>query len=395
MERIEREKKKVFAESGSRDLVTVVVAFAVTVTSIGLILLPFKHNPLWQCDSYQGAYPVKGGFSFSLVLYFAPALVGLVWATFDPKFKSIRKPLWTSLVVLWVFAVIADLGILGGTFFTFPAPESAKLFKVPAWDWWEMDTAWIPVEDLLFYIGAVTLTLVTYVWASQTFLKTTSEDYLPNWRGQDIAEVVRNGTVVDCWHGAEVSAEKWEGSFKQVLKTIFGTLKKRWAFPLGAGIALVAATVTAFLLQHFLNPEGFLPLYLIWLTVGVTVPSMLLLAFTVHHTNWRAFGFTALYMLMLSGLFEISIALPYEWWGFRQELLTGWQVAAWWDLPIEQTVLYVVNTWEIVLIYEAITVFQAWKSGRTPPPGADLPWPPSALHGPPETDVRQVPPTRA
>jgi hypothetical protein len=61
-------------------------------------------------------------------------------------------------------------------------------------------------------------------------------------------------------------------------------------------------------------------------------------------------------------MWEVTLALPYGWWGFQGRQMIGLRVTAWADLPIEETVLWVTVTFTTVLVYEIVKQWQA--SGR-------------------------------
>lgn len=101
------------------------------------------------------------------------------------------------------------------------------------------------------------------------------------------------------------------------------------------------------------------PEYFTFLVLVALVPAMALFRSVVHLVNWRAFGVTALYLLMTSLIWEAILALPRHWWGYRPEAMTGvWvRTFAWgdgWPLPIEAVMVWVCTPFSLVLTYEAI-----------------------------------------
>src|SRR5262249_34846687 len=73
--------------------------------------------------------------------------------------------------------------------------------------------------------------------------------------------------------------------------------------------------------------------------------------------NWRALSFTFFLLLLVSLLWEATLAVPYRWWGYRKEAMVGVFIGAWCDLPIEEPILWSAVTFATVIWYEAMKVF--------------------------------------
>jgi hypothetical protein len=68
-------------------------------------------------------------------------------------------------------------------------------------------------------------------------------------------------------------------------------------------------------------------------------------------------------MLLISLLWEVTLALPYGWWNFQHRQMIGLFIGAWNDLPIEEVCLWIAVTYATVIIFEIVKLWQA--SGRT------------------------------
>ncbi|MCP4867410.1 MAG: hypothetical protein GY898_01665 [Proteobacteria bacterium] len=106
---------------------------------------------------------------------------------------------------------------------------------------------------------------------------------------------------------------------------------------------------------------------MMYLLFSSGIASYLLLGQVYDHLNWRAFGLTAVYMGLLSVVYEITLALPFGWWAFRDSVMLGVTLSAWWDQPIEQLFLYCSGTYIIVMMWEAVLLWEAWKHNHPAP----------------------------
>jgi hypothetical protein len=107
--------------------------------------------------------------------------------------------------------------------------------------------------------------------------------------------------------------------------------------------------------------QGF-PGYFAFLVVGALVPSMSFFPVARRFINWRAFSLTAFFMLLVSLLWEVTLAVPYGWWNFQHRQMIGLFVGAWHDLPIEEVCVWIAVTYATAIVFEIIKLWQA--SGR-------------------------------
>jgi hypothetical protein len=77
--------------------------------------------------------------------------------------------------------------------------------------------------------------------------------------------------------------------------------------------------------------------------------------------NWRAFSFTFFIIVLISLIWESTLALPYQWWGFQNHAMTGIFIGAWHDLPIEEIVVWFSVSYASIIIYETIKI---WLTSR-------------------------------
>lgn len=96
-----------------------------------------------------------------------------------------------------------------------------------------------------------------------------------------------------------------------------------------------------------------------YLLATAAVPTAALLESTVSFINWRAFSFTYLAILLVSLVWEVTLAMPYGWWDYQPERMVGIHIRAWWDLPIEAVLVWLAVTYATVVVYEAVKMWQA------------------------------------
>ena len=109
-------------------------------------------------------------------------------------------------------------------------------------------------------------------------------------------------------------------------------------------------------------PEGF-PWYFTYLTAVSIVPAAGFFATAQPFINWRAFSFTFFLILLISLLWEVTLALPYGWWGFRPSTTMGLAVGAWHGLPVEEVCVWLAVSFTTVITYEVIKIWKALGRG--------------------------------
>jgi len=127
------------------------------------------------------------------------------------------------------------------------------------------------------------------------------------------------------------------------------------------GLGLIAAAVI-YKKLFSPSPEGF-PWYFIYLTVMSFVPSAGFLRTAGPFVNWRAFSFTFFFILLISLLWEVTLAVPYGWWDYRPSAMMGFTIAAWRGLPIEAVCVWMAVSFTTVIVYEVIKIWQALGKG--------------------------------
>jgi hypothetical protein len=107
--------------------------------------------------------------------------------------------------------------------------------------------------------------------------------------------------------------------------------------------------------------DGF-PGYFTVLVAGGLLPAVTFYPVARRFINWRALSLTLFFMLLVSELWEATLALPYGWWGFQHRQMIGLFVGAWSDLPIEEVFVWIAVTYATTIVFEILKLWQA--SGR-------------------------------
>jgi hypothetical protein len=123
------------------------------------------------------------------------------------------------------------------------------------------------------------------------------------------------------------------------------------------GVVLIGAAIAY---RKFLSgaSEG-LPWYFIYLVCASLIPSAGFFRTAQRFINWRAFSFTFFLLLLISLLWEVTLALPYGWWEYRRSTLIGLHIGAWFDLPIEAVCVWMVVSFTTIITYEVIKIWKA------------------------------------
>jgi len=256
------------------------------------------------------------GYTISLLLFLLPiAVIGLWILPKDGVRVSKRSFLWT-IGLMFPLGGLLDF-LFAHRFFTYPNAGATLQIMAPAIG------GGVPVEEYVFYLTGFMAVLLIYIWLDEYWLTAYS---VP----------VDSATRVH---------------YERLLR--FHAPSLAWAVVL-IGAAIVYRRV-------FVSTEGF-PGYFVFLIMMAGAPSMALLPAALPVVNWRALSLTSFVILLISLLWEATLALPYGWWGFQDSSMIGIYVTAWSRLPIEEVFVWVAVTYATVMVYEIV---RRWKaSGR-------------------------------
>jgi hypothetical protein len=200
-------------------------------------------------------------------------------------------------------------------FFYFPNPRTTLGVLAPALG------RWVPIEEYVFYFTGFVMILLLYIWLSDFWLAAyTLQDY----RGEARA------------------------------------LPKLLKFhPTSLMVGIFLAAVAIIYKKWFSQvPDGF-PGYAFVLILGGLVPSVSFYPATRRFINWRALSLTMFLILLISMLWEATLALPYGWWNYQHHAMVGVFIGAWSDLPIEAVLVWLAVTYGTIVLFEAVKIWQA------------------------------------
>jgi len=253
------------------------------------------------------------GYTVSLLLFIVPILVVGFWFVPREDVKISRQAFVRTIAILFPIGAGLDF-FFANSFFTFPNPGATLRITAPALH------GGVPMEEYVFYFTGFVAVLLIYIWLDE------------NWLAA---------------YGVPAGAHE-RAHFDRLLRFHWQSLA--WA------VALIAAGLAY--RKLFVAEPGF-PGYFIFLVVGALGPSAALLPSAMPVINWRALSLTMFMILLVSLLWEVTLALPYGWWGFQDEAMIGARITAWSRLPIEEVCLWIAVTYATVIVYEIVRRWQA------------------------------------
>ena len=296
----------------SRQPFQVVFAIAALLIIAAILTLRTVVHPVVLQPS--SANPTPLGYTWSLLLFIIPIAALAWWFACRPDLKFPRAAFWRTLAVLAPLGFVLDV-LFGNAFFVFPNKPATLGIDTPA------RSGSIPIEEFVFYLTGFMLVLLSYIWCDEYWMAAYNvSDYDAATKG--MSRIVR-------FHFASVIL----------------------------GVVLIAGAVV-YRKVFSGAPPGF-PWYFIYLTCASLIPSGGFFKTAQRLINWRAFSFTFFLLLLISLLWEVTLALPYGWWRYRDEAMIGPKIGAWSDLPIEPICVWMAVTSTTVIVYELIKIWKA------------------------------------
>lgn len=77
-----------------------------------------------------------------------------------------------------------------------------------------------------------------------------------------------------------------------------------------------------------------------------------------HFINWRAFSLTLFFILLVSLLWEATLGVAYQWWGYQPKQMIGLHIGAWAGLPIEAVCVWIAVTYATAIVFEIVKLWQ-------------------------------------
>jgi hypothetical protein len=262
--------------------------------------------------------PSPHGYTWSLLLFLVPIVVIAFWFLPSEGVEIPRRAFWRTIAILVPIGFGLDF-FFAQRFFVFPNAGATLGIGAPALG------APVPVEEYIFYFTGFLCVLLLYVWLDEFWLVAYN---IPDYPGES------------------------------------KKISRLFQFHPTSAIVGVTLIVMAALYKRMLspNPDGF-PGYFTVLVLGGFVPAISFFPTARPFINWRAFSLTLFFILLMSLLWEATLAVPYQWWGYRPGQMMGLSIGAWARLPIEAVCVWIAVTYGTVIVFEIFKLWQA--SGKT------------------------------
>jgi hypothetical protein len=306
----------------SRIILTMALVFiAMVAVAVSTIEIAPDKVPVHRNASPQG-------YTWSLSLSLLPLAVLLGWffRVRDEHRMEWRAFGYTAAIVFVLWTTLDIL--LANSIFLFPNEAATLPVRIPGLHCcpleWKLD---IPIEELIFYLSTVLVMVLLYIWSSTAWFSPVSEE-----------EYERKGRAMK----RAIQLDGW---------------RVKVAYAAGLFLAVLAYKK----LGWHDNTDGF-PLYAGFLILGVLAPTLVFWQAVKDVVNQRALLFTMMTVLLISLLWEVTLGMAYEWWGYQEHMMMGIFIRPWFDLPVEAVFLWMVAGWSNVTLYELLKLRAA--SGR-------------------------------
>jgi hypothetical protein len=292
----------------------IVVAMLAMIVIPAVITLHTVHIPVPLMRVDQSATP--HGYTFSLLLFIIP--IAFIAGWFLPS-EGLKIP---QRAFGWTLAFLVPLGFLldfvfAQWFFCYPNAGATLGIRAPALG------QPVPIEEYVFYLTGFLAVLLLYVWLGEFWL-------------------------------AAYNVADYPGEARKMRRLL-------QFHPTSLILAVVLIGAAWFYKKHLALPEdqaGF-PGYFTFLVGGALLPAVSFFPVARRFINWRALSLTLFFMLLVSLLWEATLAVPYNWWNFQHRQMMGLFIGAWSRLPIEEVCVWIAVTYATAIIFEVLKVLLA------------------------------------
>jgi hypothetical protein len=289
----------------------VVVMLAMVVVPATVTLLAVRSPVILQRASSN---PTPYGYTWSLLLFIVPIMV--IAFGFLPR-QEVKFP---RKAFLWTIGILVPMGFatdffFASRFFTFSNAEATLRIAAPALH------KPVPIEEYIFYLAGFVAVLLFYLWLDEYWLAAYN---VPDYR---------------------IESKKIDRLLRFHPPSLI------------LGVVLIAA---ALLYKKTWSPirEGF-PEYFTFLVLVALVPAASFFPTARRFINWRAFSLALFFILLISLLWEATLAVPYQWWDYQAKQMIGLRIGAWADLPIEAVCVWIAVTYATAIVFETVKLWLA------------------------------------
>jgi hypothetical protein len=291
-----------------------VVAMLAMIAVPATITLRTVHQPAPLIPVNQNSTP--HGYTCSLLLFIIPSLVIGVWFLPSEGLHIPQRAFYRTLGILVPLGCALDF-VFAQWFFTYPNRGATLGINAPALG------RPVPIEEYVFYFTGFLTVLLLYVWLGEFWLAAYN--------------------VID-----------YPSEAKKVRRLL-------QFHPTSLILAAILIGAACLYKKYFALPPdqpGF-PGYFTFLVVGAFLPAVTFFPVAKRFINWRALSLTLFFMLLISLLWEATLAVPYNWWNFQHGQMIGVFIGAWSYLPIEEVAVWIAVTYATAIVFEVMKVLLA------------------------------------
>lgn len=267
-------------------------------------------------------WSLKVTYFVSLLLWVIPILCVLprFFAFAESPYRRHIAVAYTALYIL-VLGAILDF-VFGGVVLKFDQPDKYIVPPIRAIG------GSVPIEEFLFYATGGLAIVLVYFWADEYWLSAYN---------------------VRC---------------RRELIPRPGFLIKFSPLALLTAVVLFAAGIVA---KALLTGVLSIPIYFTFLVAIAFTPAVVLFEALKGLVNWRAFSFTALYVMLTSVTWEVTLGIPNFWWRYQEWGMIGKTIDAfsYHDkdgttaiFPIEALLVWIAVSFSVILFYEAVKAYR-------------------------------------
>jgi hypothetical protein len=292
----------------------VVIAMLVMIAVPAALTLRTVQSPIPLFPVDQSSTPY--GYTVSLSLFIVPIVFIAVWFLPSEGLHIPQRAFWWTIAILLPLFFGLDL-VFAQWFFTYP--NAGPTLGVHAFAFGQP----VPIEEYVFYLTGLLADLLLYVWLGEFWVAAYNVVDYPAEARKMRRLLNFHPTSLVLAIGAIAAASIY---------------KKHWAAPV--------------------DQLGF-PGYFTFLVIGGLLPAVVLFPAAKRSINWRALSLALFFMLLISLLWEATLALPYNWWNFQHSQMIGLFIGAWSGLPIEEIFVWIAVTYATVIVFESMKVLVA------------------------------------
>jgi hypothetical protein len=269
-------------------------------------------GPPIQVDQISTPY----GYTVSLLLFIVPIIVISVWFLPSEGLHIPRRAFWTTILILVPLGFGLDL-VFAQWFFDYP--NAGATLGIQAFALGKP----VPIEEYVFYLTGFLADLLLYVWLG--------EFWLAAYNVPDYPDEARKMRRLLQFH------------------------------PTSVILAVVLIGAAWFYKKHCapIDERAGFPGYFTFLVAGALAPAVSFFPVARRFINWRALSLTLFFMLLVSLVWEATLAVPYNWWNFQHPQMMGLFIGAWSRLPIEEICVWIAVTYATVIVFEVMKVIVA------------------------------------